>query len=137
MIQRAIDIDGVFYTSENQKTNFRVDEFRCKCGECTFSAVSKRLIDVLQAVRMQSGPLHVVSGIRCEAHNLAIGGAPNSYHMPREGVGMAADVASRVLDPAPLAILGARHLGPGGGIGLYSSWVHFDSRETRAFWEGT
>ena len=137
MISRAVEIDGVFYTAENQKTNFRVDEFRCKCGECTFSAMSTALIGMLQALRMASGPIHVVSGIRCNNHNRFVGGAPNSLHVPFQGVGQAADVVSRLLDPEALAILGARFLGPVGGIGLYSSWVHFDTRENRAFWEGT
>lgn len=124
-------------TSDGKVSHFRIKEFFCKCDDCSWDKIAQPLLDVLEAMRVACGPIHVVSGIRCETHNRMVGGAPNSLHVPRLGVGMAADVSSRILPPEHLAILGARYLGESGGIGLYSSWVHFDIRDYRAFWVGT
>ena len=123
----------------NEPTHFHIDEWRCRGKDCRFDGVHQSLVNVLEQTRLASGPLHVVSGIRCAQHNENIGGARRSWHVPEfhEGIGFAADVSSRVLSPEDLAILGARFLGRNGGIGVYSSWVHFDVRDERAFWHGT
>lgn len=132
--------DRGFYLAGGFHSHFRVDEFRCRCGDCEFTDVHERLIEVLEHARVASGgAIHVTSGIRCLEHNARIGGARLSRHVPElyNGIGMAADVSSRVMDPDQLAILLARYLGVDGGIGLYSQWVHVDVRNGSAFWEGT
>ena len=103
--------------------NFNRSEFACKCG-CGFDTPAPDLVDLLQAVRDQFGPVVITSGCRCPEHNRRIGGAPRSYHMS----GQAADVR----------IAGARHAAvfewlrvnyPGRfGFILEPSWVHIDVR---------
>ena len=137
MTKATILPSGKFLGLDGDESHFHMNEFRCKCGMCNYTDVADRLIMVLEQIRVASGPLHIVSSIRCPMHNANVGGAPQSFHMPKDGIGRAAGVSSRVMNPETLAILGARYLGPEGGIGLYHSWVHFDVREGRAFWEGT
>ncbi|WP_461367369.1 YcbK family protein [Candidatus Darwinibacter acetoxidans] len=69
--------------------HFRLREFQCKCG-CGTVKLDPSLVWRLQALRYKvGGPLVINSGYRCQAHNKAVGGADNSFHMQ----GLAADVA--------------------------------------------
>lgn len=69
--------------------HFSKAEFACKCG-CGFDAVSRELVDILEASRQKTGlPYHINAGCRCPAHNAAVGGKPNSAHLR----GLAADIA--------------------------------------------
>lgn len=79
-----------------ESRNFKISEFRCKhCGEVK---VSPLLIGVLQIIRDKANEaqpegaeeLKVIinSGYRCEEHNRAVGGVPNSTHR----LGIAADI---------------------------------------------
>jgi len=67
---------------------FRKAEFACPCcGRCE---MDKELIWKLDLLRELVGaPLIITSGFRCERHNKAVGGAPNSAHLR----GKAADIA--------------------------------------------
>lgn len=68
--------------------NFSRSEFECKCG-CGEAEVSPLLIEHLQKLRDYTGePIRITSGLRCEAHNAAVGGAINSQHLK----GLAADI---------------------------------------------
>lgn len=69
----------------NEVKYFTRDEFKCKCGGkyCNgFPAEpNKVLITVADRVRAHFGkPMTVNSGVRCEAHNAAVGGVANSRH---------------------------------------------------------
>lgn len=74
--------------------NFRIQEFECKCGQCSMPSEVQANIEalvnnVLDPLREVYGkPIYVNSGCRCEKHNKAVGGVPNSQHMKGE----AADV---------------------------------------------
>ena len=71
---------------------FTRDEFRCPCGECTGFPVEPqtRLVVDLELIRDAWGqPIHNNSGVRCAAHNTAVGGAPDSAHL----TGWAADIS--------------------------------------------
>ena len=64
----------LFYFSKN--------EFRCRCG-CGADEVHPLLVAALNTVRMQLGrPIYITSGVRCSAHNEAVGGVPDSAHLP-------------------------------------------------------
>ena len=67
---------------------FRKAEFVCPCcGRCE---MDKELIWKLDLLReLVDAPLIITSGFRCERHNKAVGGAPNSAHLR----GKAADIA--------------------------------------------
>ena len=70
--------------------NFSRHEFACKC-ECGFSAISQKLVDMLQTIRSYTGqPMRVTSGCRCPEHNAEVGGVRYSQHQ----YGRDADIVS-------------------------------------------
>jgi len=117
--------------------NFHYSEFACRCDppcETKFK-VDPHLIHALQGVRDAIGiPLRVSSGCRCYKRNkLTPGAAKRSFHVPRDGVLMAADIMP--LDPTmrnirmalALYALAAQHPLVG-GLGLYTNRIHVDTR---------
>ena len=63
---------------------FSPQEFACKCGKCGgFPAeVDLTLLRQADDLRHSLGvPIHVSSGVRCNAHNTAVGGVANSRHL--------------------------------------------------------
>ena len=113
--------------------NFKRREFACRC--CGEVKVVPELVANLQVLRDEAGvPLAINSGYRCEKHNKAVGGSPNSQHVQ----GTAADIR-------PLGDMSLKDLCqlaekiPGfasGGIGYYpiSGFIHLDVRGTPARW---
>lgn len=103
--------------------NFMASEIHCQgVGCCTESVISKRIMDLAQAIRDDLGePLCIGtaggSGYRCKAHNAAVGGAGNSLHMISDAV----DLHYR--DPAKLKAVVLRHLADG-EVGLYKWGCH-------------
>ena len=105
--------------------HFKLEEFACKCG-CGFDQVSMELVRALEVLRGRLGnrPITVNSGCRCEDHNRAVGGAPNSYHLRGE----AADIVVEGVDPHAVA-KAAMEIPDLRGIGIYPSWTHVDIRD--------
>ena len=61
---------------------FTPGEFDCKCGCGCDTQVDPRLLRLADTVREHfDAPCIVSSGIRCEKHNKAVGGAANSRHL--------------------------------------------------------
>lgn len=63
---------------------FTRDEFKCKCGKCGGFPVEpkEKLVKLLDGVREHfNAPIHPSSGVRCDAHNAAVGGVSNSRHL--------------------------------------------------------
>lgn len=86
--------------------------------------------------------IKVSSWYRTAAHNAAVGGARNSYHVQ----GLATDIVVRAhlrngrivtVPPSVVAMLAERvpefH---DGGVGTYASFTHLDHRPYRARWSG-
>ena len=117
---------------ENSKlsANFAVKEFACKDGSDKI-LVDTALVDVLQKIRDHFGkPVTITSAFRNSAYNKKIGGVSNSQHTK----GTAADIKVSEILPSDVAKY-AEHLLQGkGGIGLYSSFVHIDTRQKRSRW---
>jgi len=61
---------------------FTREEFACKCG-CGYPVQMHRAVVVLaDRARAHFGaPATVVSGLRCETHNVRVGGVANSRHL--------------------------------------------------------
>lgn len=111
--------------------NFKVKEFDCKCGKCKNTIIDNNLVNSLQLIRNHfNKPVIINSGYRCAKHNKAVGGATLSKHR----FGMAADIAIKGVAPSDIAAY-AESIDLK-GIGLYSSFVHVDTRRTKSFWYG-
>lgn len=114
-------------------------EFACKgkCSSvCEDSRMAPEFIAKLQMLRDRIGkPIAVTSGIRCESHNEKIKGAPNSWHIPRDGVCYASDIRAGRSDEEVLRLYAAADSLGFYGIGLYEGRIHVDMRPTkRARW---
>lgn len=112
--------------------NFYRREFACKCG-CGLDSIEMETVEVLQAVRDHFGvPVSITSGLRCKAHNARVGGAPRSQHL----TGRAADIKVHgVMPRAVYEWLVSEYPGRY-GVGLYSTFVHVDTRPGAARWRG-
>ena len=119
--------------------NFSKSEFYCKCGDCPPDSPHPRLVLLLQKIRDNTGQsLRINSGIRCHAHNQSVGGSRNSYHIPRSGYGMAADITftkGSLRTPENmmrLYVLADKY--DARGIGLYHNRIHVDVRLNHTRW---
>ena len=109
--------------------NFNLREFACR--HCGALKIDPALVANLQRLRDRVGrAITITSGYRCEAHNKAVGGVVNSQHLE----GKAADIQVEGMSPDTLANH-AEAIGFG-GIGIYDTFVHVDTRATKARWRG-
>lgn len=114
--------------------NFNSYEFRCGLGRgcsCSTTLIDDKLFEYLQKIRDYFGkPLDITSAYRCPSYNRSVNGATSSYHTK----GMAADFKIDGVAPSKIAKY-AESIGVL-GIGLYSDFVHIDTRTTKFFWYG-
>ena len=109
--------------------NFRLSEFACKCG-CGYANPHPELVRRLQGLRGDIGrPVVILSGCRCKAHNLSVGGRPQSYHL----FGWAADIIVPNMELEKLAKL-CRERFDGVGVYYQKKYVHVDVRGYPARW---
>lgn len=116
---------------------FKASEFECPC--CRKTAPSRTLVSILDAARAQLGPLRINSSYRCLPHNAEVGGVSDSMHLPQEdGRVLAADVTYNDVSKRhgehilklyiTLENIARRFGDLSYGMGLYGSFVHFDTR---------
>ncbi len=116
--------------SSDMNKYFKRREFACKC-DCGMDTVDAELLEILTEVREHFGkPVVITSGNRCTEHNASIGGAPKSLHT----LSRAADFKVRGIDSVEVFKWLTERYSGSYGIGLYSSWVHVDSRAYEARW---
>jgi zinc D-Ala-D-Ala carboxypeptidase len=65
---------------EKLTENFYRDEFECNCG-CGFDDINLDLINRIQKVREEYGPINISSGCRCESWNKEVNGSVGSSHL--------------------------------------------------------
>lgn len=113
--------------------NFKLDEFKCKCGKCDPILVDEALVTWLQKIRDHFGKsVNINSAYRCAKHNAdpKVGGSKSSHHVK----GKAADIRVEGVTPVEVAkyaeTIGIRR------IGLYDTFVHIGSDPTKKFWKG-
>lgn len=117
-------IDG----NKKLSTNFKVKEFACKDGSDKV-LVDTDLVELLQKIRdFFKKPVKINSAYRTKTHNKKVGGTTNSYHL----VGMASDIRIDGVNPILVALY-AESLNAG-GIGVYSNFVHVDTRKNKTRW---
>jgi uncharacterized protein YcbK (DUF882 family) len=119
---------------------FTVAEFDSRDGRRVPPAAHHELehlvAELLDPLRSRFGRTTVTSGYRSAAHNLAVGGAPQSFHRYdlAPGRGVAADVRCARGTPSKwAAFLDARGAG---GLGTYRGFVHVDTRAGVERWSG-
>lgn len=110
--------------------HFSRREFVCKCG-CGSDGVDGGLVAALEELRALLGgrPIRINSGVRCAAHNRAVGGVRESLHV----AGKAADIVVAGVAPGAVAAA-AERVGALKGIGRYGGFTHVDVRSRRARW---
>jgi peptidoglycan hydrolase-like protein with peptidoglycan-binding domain len=117
---------------DNQKiaTNFRAREFDCQgTGCCSTTFIDEKLVEYLQQIRTHFGKPVYLTAYRCPTHNAKTpNAAPKSLHI----YGQAADFHIDGVAPEEIAKY-AESIGVN-GIGLYDTFVHIDTRETKSFW---
>jgi uncharacterized protein YcbK (DUF882 family) len=88
---------------------------------------------LLERVREKFGPTTVNSAYRSRSYNLAIGGVGDSRHSQNDAV----DFRCRTGTPKEWAAFLREHRTAGvftGGVGVYRTFVHVDTRGTNADW---
>ena len=121
--------------------NFKLKEFKCKCGCDMPLEVYENIIKLsnqLQFLRDYTGrPITINSAYRCPEHNAKISGSSKkSQHM----LGKAADITIQSLKPAEVFMIIEDLIDMGhmlqGGLGLYEKkgFTHYDIRKTKARW---
>ncbi len=118
--------------------NFSKEEFDCNDGSEMPINVYHNMVKVanqLQTLRDYIGkPIQVNSAWRSEEYNASIGGVKNSQHI----MGRAADIVIKGMTPIEVSKIIEELISKGdmlqGGLGIYSSFVHYDIRGTKARW---
>lgn len=113
-------------------TNFRVKEFACTDGSDPIF-IDSDLVNVLQKIRNHFGKsVTITSAYRTPTKNKAVGGQTYSQHL----YGRAADIKVKGVAPKKVATYAETLLKNKGGIGTYATFVHVDTRTTKARWKG-
>ena len=111
--------------------HFRVREFACRDGS-DLVKIDTDLVALLEQIRTAAGGAVVInSGYRTAFYNQKVGGARYSQHL----LGRAADIAVEGVSPLLAAQMAEYYLGSHGGIGVYQTFTHVDTRTTRARWD--
>ena len=112
--------------------HFRVREFASKDGADKV-LIDDDLVDLLEDIREAAGgkAITINSGYRSPEHNAAVGGVSNSQHVK----GTAADIVVEGTDPLTVGQIAEHFLNKKGGIGVYKSFTHVDTRATRSRWD--
>mgnify|MGYP003652322579 CR=1 FL=1 len=113
--------------------NFSQSELQCKSGaDCPYPDRLRHLAWTLQVIRSEFGaPIRVNSGYRSPAHNLAVGGVASSQHVKARAADLTPasgnmDDLARLVDVI-MNLIAAGEI-PNGGVGIYGTFVHYDTR---------
>ena len=124
----------------NLTKNFKLSEFKCRDGNDVPDVYLENvnlLARNLQVLRDHIGkPIRVISGYRTPEYNKKIGGAKKSQHM----LAKAADIKISGMQPAEVKSTIVSLIKEGkmhsGGVGLYTTFTHYDVRGRNARWYG-
>ena len=117
--------------------NFNLNEFNKHNFPLTETILRniQELAKNLQVLRDEvKKPIKITSGYRDPSFNKKIGGATQSRHI----TGEAADLKIEGYTPKQVAAIIEKLIASGkmkqGGLGIYSTWIHYDVRGTKARW---
>jgi uncharacterized protein YcbK (DUF882 family) len=119
-----------YFTINGKKTNFQIKEFACKDGSDLIK-IDDELVEKLQILRFYfASPIIINSGYRTVAYNKQVGGVDNSQHV----LGKACDIVIKGHSSEEVGTI-AKKIGFM-GVGIYSAFVHVDTRSTPSYWRG-
>lgn len=111
--------------------NFKIWDFQCHCDACAhddnrpFTNVA--VMEAVQALRDRLGkPLRISCGVRCAAHNKAVGGESDSRHLPEHAD--AVDIAIADSHAAWEVVQAAMDIEEFNCFRVYQHHVHVDCR---------
>ena len=111
--------------------HFRLREFASKDGSDKV-LVDDDLVFLLEQIREAAGgAVTINSGYRSPAHNAAVGGVSSSQHL----YGRAADIVVSGASPLLVGQIAEYYLDRRGGIGVYQTFTHVDTRTIRSRWD--
>ena len=112
--------------------HFRLREFASKDGADEV-LIDDDLLTLLEAIRSEAGDkaITINSAYRTQSHNQAVGGVWNSQHVQ----GKAADIVVEDTDPLTVGQIAEYILGNRGGIGVYQTFTHVDTRAKKSRWD--
>ncbi len=118
-------------------TNFNLSEFN-KHNFTITDTIFQNIFELaknLQVLRDEvKKPIKITSGYRNAEFNKKINGASQSRHI----TGEAADLKIEGYTPKQVAAIIEKLIAAGkmkqGGLGIYSTWIHYDVRGTAARW---
>lgn len=119
--------------------NFNLSEFASHDGTPVPKNLlgnAKELAEQLQVLRHHlKKPILINSAYRSPKHNKNVGGSPNSQHLKAK----AADIRVPGVSPLELFQTIEKLIQKGkmkqGGLGLYKTFVHYDTRGKKARWD--
>lgn len=56
----------------------------CQCG-CGLDRIDPKVLTIIELLSLEFPQIKWTSGSRCEKYNRAVGGSPNSGHLPKHG----------------------------------------------------
>ena len=126
------ETDNVFSLKRDGETNitpnFKVREFRSKCGSDTVIIDTDFIKNKLQKIREHfNKPISITSAYRSAEHNAKVGGGKNSFHLSGE----AFDITVKDIPLLEVAKY-AESIGIQGVI-VYNDFIHLDSRKAKYF----
>jgi uncharacterized protein YcbK (DUF882 family) len=117
--------------------NFNLNEFNKHNFPLTETILRniQELAKNLQVLRDEvKKPIKITSGYRSPEHNAKVGGVKSSRHI----TGEAADLKIAGMTPKQVAAVIEKLIAAGkmeeGGLGIYSTWIHYDHRNVKARW---
>ena len=94
--------------------------------------IDEALVELLEQIRAAAGgAVTINSGYRTTAYNAQVGGARYSQHLR----GTAADIVVEGAGPLLVGQMAEYYLGSRGGIGVYQTFTHVDTRSGKARWD--
>lgn len=116
-------------TDQPVSAHFKAREFDCSCNRCTTTAISKRLVELLEAFRARVGqPVQITSGFRCYFHQqeLRESGYETATGISCHEKGEASDLCVHGMTGAEMEV----HARAAGfmAVGVGHTFIHVDTR---------